>query len=121
MAKVLLIEDDFTMRSLLQTLLRIEGFEILQPQQIETLDQMMAFVGEEKPDLILLDVNLRPFNGFDLLDRIRQDEKTCSTRVLMSSGIDYTERVERVGANGFLLKPYMPEELIQKMNEILGA
>ena len=119
-SKIVLIEDDRTMLSLLRTLLRFEGFEVLQLEQDEDLDEIMRFVCREEPALILLDVNLRQFNGFDLLLRIRARPELRSLRVIMSSGIDFSERCREEGADGFILKPYMPDDLISTMRQVLA-
>jgi DNA-binding response OmpR family regulator len=118
--KVLLIEDDRTMVSLLRTLLRYEGFEVTLLEQEETLDEIISTIRREQPALILLDVHLRQLNGFDLLHDLRADQTLRGIRVLMSSGIDFSTRCLHEGADGFILKPYMPEELTLKIRQTLG-
>jgi DNA-binding response OmpR family regulator len=117
--KILLVEDDNTMLVLLRTLLRFEGFDVAQLTSEDNLDQIMQTVRNEKPDIVLLDVHLRQINGFDLLRSLRQDDSLKATRVLISSGIDFTSRCKYEGANGFILKPYMPEDLIDQIRQAL--
>lgn len=119
MPKVMLIEDDPTMRSLLSTLLDMEGYHVVLPE-VESLDGIFKIFQKEKPDLALLDVNLRDGTGFDLLQRINLDGDLQRTRILMSSGSDYREECSKAGADGFLLKPYMPDELIQLLHNLLA-
>lgn len=118
--RVLLIEDDKTMLTLLQTLLRFEGFEALQPENDDSLEAMVSFIQQEKPALILLDVNLRQLNGFDLLRLIKKIPDLSGVRVLMSSGMDFSENCVKEGADGFILKPYMPDELIHQIRLMIG-
>ena len=120
MSKVLLIEDDSTMVTLLRTLLRFEGYDVMQLDQVDNLPSIMNTIRAEKPDLILLDVHLRHLDGFDLLHDIRKDATISATRVLMSSGMDFGARCLEEGANGFILKPYMPEDLLTKIHQALG-
>jgi DNA-binding response OmpR family regulator len=120
MHRIMLVEDDETMRSLLQTLLQIEGYDVREMGRDDKLDDLLAVLHQEKPDMILLDVTLRYFDGFDLLKRLRNDPSLKSIRVLMSSGMDFSMRCYQEGADSFLLKPYMPEELISRINQILG-
>lgn len=121
MAKVILIEDDRTMLSLLNVLLSMEGFQILLPaSQSLNKGEILKQIRSECPDLALVDVNLRTFNGLDLLDEVRTDPEIKSMRVLMSSGIDVTEKCLAHGADGFILKPYMPDTLIQKIKHLLA-
>ena len=115
MSKVMLIEDDATMVGLLKTLLRIEGYEVVSFAGGEDVLQM---VQREKPDLILLDVNLKNFgildiNGFDLLKEIRSDGELEHIGVVMSSGMNYRRESTEAGADGFVMKPYMPDELLK--------
>lgn len=117
--KVLLIEDDHTMLTLLRTLLRFEGFDVLQMPPNDTLTEVMNYVRQEKPALVLLDVHLRQFNGFDLLHLIRQEQELSDMRILMSSGMDFRDRCALEGANDFILKPYMPDELIKRIRQAL--
>ena len=118
--KLLLIEDDDTMLSLLVTLLRLEGFDVTQIDNDEDPNDVLTSIQAETPDLILLDVHLSQYNGFDMLRLIRDDENIGGTRVLMSSGMDFSERCAKEGADGFILKPYMPEDLIKTIRQTLA-
>jgi chemosensory pili system protein ChpA (sensor histidine kinase/response regulator) len=118
---VFLIDDNNTMLALLGTLLSMEGFEISQLCEEQSIDQIMQSITNVNPDLILLDVHLQNIDGFDLLKSIRQDEKIRDVRVIMSSGMDYTTRCKAEGANGFILKPYMPEDLVDKIRRALAT
>jgi len=115
---ILLVEDDPTMRSLLKTLLQFEGFQVVIQNPEDTLEEVKMIIQQEKPAVIILDVFMHQFNGFDLLDVIRQDKEIQDTKVIMSSGADVRDRCLEEGANLFLLKPYMPEELIQSINTL---
>ena len=106
------------MVSLLKTLLKMEGFEViaLQPDA-----DVPAAVRSENPDVILLDVHLGPQNGLDILDRICSSPETSATRVVMSSGANVKEECMQRGAYGFLLKPYMPDELITVLKQAIKS
>jgi two-component system response regulator MtrA len=113
MSKVLLAEDDPTMISLLKTLLNIEGFEV------ETiLDQpgnLLENMCKAKPDVVLLDVHLGELNGVDIIRQMRQVPELKSVKVIMSSGMHKEDECLAAGADDFLLKPYMPEELLRRL------
>jgi len=115
MSKVMLIEDDATMIGLLKTLLGIEGYNVV---AFEGGEDVLQAVQREKPELILLDVNLKNFGiddvtGFDLLKRMRKDEEMKGIGVIMSSGMNYRRESEEAGADGFVMKPYMPDDLLE--------
>ncbi len=119
MHKVMLIEDDFTMLSLLSILLRLEGFEVYTPTD-DRLENLLEAIRQQQPDLTLLDVNLRLGSGIDLLGKIRNDPELNDARVIMTSGLNLKHECLEAGANDFLLKPYMPDELIKLVKNTLG-
>lgn len=118
--KLLLIDDDPSMLSLLRTILKFEGYEVAQLEGQKDLEELIQWIRHEQPQLILLDVHLREFDGFELLRRIRQDDFVGHIPVLVSSGMDYRQRCKQEGANGFLLKPYMPEELLEAIRHLVS-
>ncbi len=122
MSKVMLIEDDTVMIGLLKTLLGIEGYEVI---AFKGGEDMFQAVQREKPDLILLDVNLKNFGinditGFDLLKAIRSDDEMKEIGVVMSSGLNYHRESAEAGADGFVMKPYMPDELLKLIKTTLS-
>ncbi len=112
MLKVMLIEDDATMVSLLTTLLDLEGFSVKAPAN-HLIDSIIDAIYEDRPQIALVDVNLSNSNGLDLVKRIREEPEINKTRILMSSGFNLQKECIQAGADGFLLKPFMPDELIQ--------
>jgi two-component system, OmpR family, alkaline phosphatase synthesis response regulator PhoP len=113
--KIILVEDDATMQAVLGMLLDLEGYKVVVAPNIRVQTDMANFVKSEKPDVVLLDVHLREINGLDLLKELRQDSEFQKTRVVMTSGLDLKEKCLEAGANSFVLKPYMPDELISKL------
>jgi DNA-binding response OmpR family regulator len=74
------------------------------------------------PDLIVLDLMLPRLNGLDICRTLRENPATASIPVIMLTGMDsYFTRVAgfEAGINVFLTKPYLPEELISKVEELL--
>jgi DNA-binding response OmpR family regulator len=121
MTKVMLIEDDAIMLSLLINLLEFEGFDVSQLGKDADLENVVNSIRADSPDLLLVDVHLGNFSGFDLLDRIRQDGLPNSPKVLMTSGMELSHQCYEAGADGFILKPYMPDDLVGKIRNILGS
>jgi putative two-component system response regulator len=120
MAKVVVIEDDKSMLDLLTALLELEGFQVKTFRRTTCLEDLYNHVLEEQPDLVLLDVHLGGLNGFDLLSLIKSNGSTGGLKVLMSSGMEIEKEARLRGADGFILKPYMPDELIFQIKQILG-
>ena len=123
MTKIMLVEDDYTMLSLLITFLEVEGYEVVQVNGGENAfkaENLLKILRRESPALALVDVNLKQANGFDLLRSVRESPDLNDVKVLMSSGMDFTYHSMQEGADGFILKPYMPDELITRIQKILG-
>ena len=117
MYKIMLLEDDVTMLSLLHTLLEIEGYQVSHTLEYGSV---LDSIRKEDPDLVILDVNLREINGLDVLESVRNDKELKDLVVIMSSGMDLREECREKGANDFILKPYMPDELVQKIEKFVN-
>lgn len=114
MAKVLLAEDDPTMISLLKTLLKMEGFEVV---MLDVNADVPSAVQNEMPDTILMDVHLGGQNGLKILEAIRENQDLASVRIVMTSGLNMKEECISRGASAFLLKPFMPDDLINALKQ----
>lgn len=115
MRKILIIEDDETIRLGLKYFLENENFEILEAGNIETAE----FMVEENPDLILLDLGLPDGNGFDFFQKLKQ-KRHIPTIIL--TAIDEELSVVRgldMGADDYVTKPFKVRELLSRINNIL--
>jgi DNA-binding response OmpR family regulator len=119
-AKVMVIEDDANMFSLLQMLLEFEGYWVVLWEGGEDIQQIVEAACQEKPKLILLDVHLRHLNGFEVLHSLREESELEGVRVLIASGVDMGEKSRQEGADGFILKPFVPAELISMIQDTIG-
>jgi two-component system alkaline phosphatase synthesis response regulator PhoP len=117
MPRIMLIDDDETMISLLKTLLEMDGFEVVSTANWQTIP---ADVIASEADLLLMDCNLPEIVGLDVLAEMRQDRNHSNLHIIMTSGMDMEYRAMAAGADAFLLKPYTPDtlyEIIQKLME----
>jgi CheY-like chemotaxis protein len=114
MAKIMLVEDDATMVTLLTTLLKMDGFEVL---PLDPDQDVPAAVKRGDPDVLLLDVHLSNQDGLRILDTLRQSDDTRHTYVIMISGMNVREECMRRGADAFLLKPFMPDDLMNLLKQ----
>jgi len=122
MPKVMLVEDDENMLAVLRMFLDLEGFEVVQlnsNKDFQSIEEILGFIQRELPELLVMDVHLNEIDGFELLRRLRKDITLPGVHVLMSSGIDFTNKCKQEGADGFILKPYMPDELMESIQKIL--
>ena len=92
------------------------------PDQVVELDaddDVFDAVQRVQPDVLLLDVHLQKINGLDVLDQVRANAETRDVPVVMASGLNLEEECLRRGANDFLLKPYMPDDLLKLLSKNL--
>jgi DNA-binding response OmpR family regulator len=111
----MLVEDDAGMMSVLHTLLELEGFSVSLAPVKGSQEDILQHINTVLPDAILLDVRLGQINGIDILRQLRKAESTRHTRVVMTSGMDVMDQCLSSGADCFLLKPLIPDELIRKL------
>ncbi|OGO17062.1 MAG: hypothetical protein A2Z14_09155 [Chloroflexi bacterium RBG_16_48_8] len=116
MSKVLIVDDDRTMVSLLKILLEMDGFDVV---NISIGEQLLEKVRVENPDLVLMDVFLTDSDGKEILKQLRSTKDIADVRVVMTSGMDLAEQCMDAGADAFLLKPYTPEQLMKIIRENL--
>lgn len=108
--RIMVVEDEPILVELLQEFLTFEGYEVLLPQ---SQDSVLADLRNEHPQSLLMDVNLDGASGLDLLDQIRADDDLKDIFVVLSSGMDYERESKKRGADVFLMKPYMPDDLVR--------
>ena len=109
MTKILLADDDQTMISLLKTLLGMEGYQVA--TLMDKTGDIYQNIRAAKPDILMIDIFLGDCNGLEIVRKIRQSADLKGIKIIMVSGIDKKEECLAAGADAFLLKPYMPNEL----------
>lgn len=122
MAKILLVEDDQSLREIYGIRLTAEGYEIVPAGDGE---QALALAVKEKPDLIISDVMMPKISGFDMLDILRSTPETKDIKVIMMTALsseDQKERGEALGADRFLVKSQVGiEDVVNAVHEVLDA
>ena len=122
MAKILLVEDDQSLREIYGIRLTAEGYEIVPAGDGE---QALALAVKEKPDLIISDVMMPKISGFDMLDILRSTPETKDIKVIMMTALsseDQRERGEALGADRFLVKSQVGiEDVVNAVHEVLNA
>ncbi|MBK9927086.1 MAG: response regulator [Anaerolineales bacterium] len=114
MSKVLLAEDDQTMVTLLTTLLRMEGFEVI---ALASVSDVPGAVLQHRPDNLLIDYHLGRQNGIEVVEAIRSNSANKNLNIVMASGLNVKDDCLSRGANHFILKPFMPDDLIKLLKK----
>lgn len=121
MSKILLVEDDQSLREIYGIRLAAEGYELVTAGDGE---EALAMVVKEKPDLILSDVMMPKISGFDMLDIVRSTPETAGVKVIMMTALsseDQRSRGESLGADLYLVKSQVGiEDVVNAIHEVLG-
>ncbi len=122
MSKIVVVEDEEILRTLVEKELTGAGHEV---RTAVNGEEAWALLEEETPDILLSDLLMPLMNGYDLLVRIRADErfKELPCLVLSNSGqINDLNRAYECGANDVLIKTnFNPEQLEEKVRQLLAA
>ena len=114
------VDDDDTMRYVKSRILRTAGFEVIEASDGATA---MRLLHERAPDLVLMDVKLPDANGRELAKQIKADPELAKVVVLQTSAshVDSHHRVASLdaGADGYLVEPMEPEELVANVRALL--
>jgi len=113
----MLAEDDLTMVTLLKTLLGMEGYQVV---ALSVDEDMVEAIQNDQPDVLLMDVHLPHANGLEILKQLRKDDETKDLKIVMTSGLNLEQECKSHGADDFLLKPYMPDDLLKILTKNLN-
>ena len=114
---VLIVDDERDTNDLLANLVRARQY---QPIQLYVGSQVASAVHEHAPEVILLDLMLPDLDGFAICDQLKRNRETNLIPVIMVTALnDPNHRAAgvRVGANGYLAKPFTPEQLFEAIDK----
>lgn len=121
MSKVMLVEDDDSLREIYSIRLTAEGYTIVSAKDGE---EALAVAVRERPDLIVSDVMMPKISGFDMLDILRSTPETQNIKVIMMTALsseDQRVRGESLGADRYLVKSQVGiEDVVNVVHDVLG-
>jgi CheY-like chemotaxis protein len=121
MTKILLVEDDKSLREIYGVRLLAEGYDIVSAGDGE---EALAMAIKERPQLIVSDVMMPKISGFDMLDILRSTTETKDIKVIMMTALsseDQRARGEALGADRYLVKSQVGiEDVVRTVHEVLG-
>ena len=121
MSKILLVEDDKSLREIYGVRLMAEGYTITSAGDGE---EALAVAIKERPDLIVSDVMMPKISGFDMLDILRSTTETKNIKVIMMTALsseDQRARGEALGADRYLVKSQVGiEDVVRTVHDVLG-
>jgi two-component system phosphate regulon response regulator PhoB len=120
MAKVLIADDQPTMRQLVRLTLESGHFEILEAPDG---DAALELARRELPDLVFLDWTMPGMAGVDVCRALRDDPATEGMRIVMLTARSQPsdrDHARAMGADDYITKPFSPIELLEKVRDVLG-
>ena len=119
--RVLVVEDEPENRLFIGLMLRTEGYDVLEAEDGPTAFEILS--REHAPELILLDVMMPGWNGWQVFEKLRQNPQWARIPVVMLTALAQRSDVERavsLGVDGYLTKPFEPADLIHTIEETLS-
>jgi two-component system, chemotaxis family, chemotaxis protein CheY len=117
MSKILIIDDSGLSRRMLRTVLEDGGYTVVEAG--DGLSGIERF-SIDKPDLTCLDLTMPEMTGFDVLDKLHKVDPEAKV-VVISADIQQSSRdmVKTAGAKGFINKPFVPDDVLQTVGQVL--
>ena len=114
---ILVVDDDEDFRSGLRMALEMKGYQV---DDAEDGEQALAKLAEKPPLLVLLDLQMPVMNGREMLQRMRASvDLLKDVPVVIISGFGFEWEAELMGAQGYIGKPFEPEELQKTIADLL--
>ena len=120
MAKILIAEDERDIRDLITLTLDFAGYEVVSASNGE---EAVSLARQEIPDLILMDVRMPRMTGYEACALIKADEKLRDIPVIFLSAKGQDSEIQaglQAGAVDYLLKPFAPEQLTERIQVVLA-
>ena len=114
--KILAIDDENDVLLIIKTALSSEGEDVLTASN--GFDGL-ALAEDEQPDLILLDLKMPEMDGMEVLEKLRENEKTRDIPVIILTGISEKNKIREAlneGITYYIVKPFECQDLLSKIN-----
>lgn len=114
--KILIVDDTPINIQMAMNILKDQGYKMFYAKSGE---MALKLVFENNFDLILLDIMMPEMNGFEVCNKVKNNEKTKNIPIIFLSGKDSTQDIEQayeVGGIDYIVKPFITIELITKVN-----
>ncbi len=117
---MLVVDDDPVILKLLQVNFEMEGFDVVTASDgLEGLEKARA----ERPDIVLLDIMMPRMDGLQVTKILKSEEETSGIPIILLSAKAQASDIEAgrdIGADDYLTKPFDPNELLDRVNELLA-
>jgi two-component system chemotaxis response regulator CheY len=115
--RALVIDDSSTMRTILRLALRKNGFEVVEAKN--GVDALAVLASSDPVDVMMVDWNMPEMDGLQFVSHVRGDPRYSRTKIMMvttESGLPEMGRALEAGADEYLMKPFTPEVVSEKLH-----
>ena len=109
MSTIMVVDDDREMGRLMKTLFELGHHRVI---VTPTYQDILPVMRQALPDAVLMDVRVQGQETIDLVRQVRQEARIAHIPVVMTSGADCRPQCLEAGADGFVMKPFLPDELV---------
>ncbi len=124
MAKSLMVIDDSaTMRKIIMRTIRMSGLEFGEAQEAGNGKEALEKLNKGPVDIVLCDINMPEMNGMEFVKKARELSSCTDTKIIMVSTESAQELIDNIiadGANGFINKPFTPENFQEKLSPFMN-
>ena len=120
---ILIVDDSSTMRMIIKKIIKVSGFDIGEVFEAADGREAIKVLTDEWIDLVLTDINMPNMNGLELISEMKKDEMLQSIPVVMVTTEGGEKRIQesmKLGASGYIKKPFLPEEIKKTLSTIMG-
>lgn len=120
MAKILIVDDSDMMRKIAKMSLEKGGHQIIEASNGE---EAVKIALSELPEVIMLDAEMPEMDGWEACKAIKSNPATAQIPILICTGHDLSDeedQLKEAKVNDYIVKPYNPAQMLEKINKVLG-
>jgi len=121
---VLVVDDSGTIRQMIRRTMKVAGLDVGEVYEAANGIEALAQLNDHEVAVVLVDINMPTMNGIQLLTRMKETASLRDIPIVIASTEGSTERIEqlkKIGATGYVRKPFQPEQLRDVLTPLLGV
>ena len=121
---ILVVDDSSSIRAIVKKIIRVSGFNVGEFWDASDGLVALSVLEEQQVDIVLTDINMPNMNGMELISRMGKDDRMSTIPVVVVSTEGSDKKMNEamaMGAVGYVKKPFVPEDIKQTLNDILGG
>ncbi len=121
---ILIVDDSSPMRAVIKKVIQASGFDVGEIHEADSGKEALQILNDQWLDVVLSDYNMPEMNGLEMLQHMKRDEMMKGIPVIMITTEGGNERIDefiKEGACAYIRKPFTPEEIRSRLQELLGV